>query len=53
MCDTRNSASARVAEKNGLTREGVLRADRLDVDGRRQDTALYAILRATWLARQA
>ena len=53
MCDARNSASARVAEKNGLTREGVLRADRLDVDGRRQDTALYAILRADWLARQA
>ena len=51
-CDTRNTASMRVAEKNGLTREGVLRADQLDVSGVRRDTAVYAILRTDWLARQ-
>ena len=45
-CDTRNVASARVAEKAGMVREGVLRSDALGVDGERRDTALYAILRA-------
>ncbi len=50
-CDVRNTASVRVAEKNGLTREGVLRSDRLDVTGLRRDTALFAILRTDWLAR--
>jgi RimJ/RimL family protein N-acetyltransferase len=52
VCDTRNAASVRVAEKNGLTYEGVLRADRLDVNGIRRDTAVFAILRPEWLARQ-
>lgn len=52
MCDTRNTASVRVAEKNGLTREAVLRSDRLDVEGIRRDTYLYAILRSEWLAGQ-
>ena len=52
MCDTRNAASIRVAEKNGLTREGVFRADRLDGDGTRRDTAVFAILRPEWLARR-
>ena len=51
-CDTRNVASARVAEKNGLTREGTLRADRFGVDGQRRDTHIYAILRDEWLQRQ-
>ena len=51
-CDVRNVASARVAEKNGMTREAVLRSDRLDVDGLRRDTYLYAILRSEWLAAQ-
>jgi len=52
LCDTRNTASVRVAEKNGLTREGVLRSDQLDVHGARRDTYLYAILRPDWLALQ-
>jgi RimJ/RimL family protein N-acetyltransferase len=51
QCDTRNLASARVAEKNGLSREGTFRADALAVDGSRRDTHLYAILRDQW--RQA
>lgn len=50
-CDTRNIASMRVAEKNGLTLEGTLRADALDVAGQRRDTHIYAILRDEWLRR--
>lgn len=51
-CDTRNYASARVAEKNGLLREGTFRADAADVDGTRRDTHQYAILRDEWQRRQ-
>lgn len=51
QCDTRNVASARVAEKCGLTREAHFRSDALDVEGQRRDTYLYAILRDDWLAR--
>jgi RimJ/RimL family protein N-acetyltransferase len=52
-CDTRNIASARVAEKNGLTREGTLRSDAFDVEGKRRDTHIYAMLRDEWLRRNA
>lgn len=51
QCDTRNSASARVAEKNGLLREGTLRANALDVQGARRDTHLYAMVRREWVAQ--
>ncbi len=44
-CDTRNLASARVAEKCGLAREATFRSDALAVDGSRRDTHLFAILR--------
>jgi RimJ/RimL family protein N-acetyltransferase len=47
-CDTRNLASARVAEKGGLTREATFRSDALAVDGSRRDTHVYAILRDEW-----
>jgi RimJ/RimL family protein N-acetyltransferase len=47
-CDTRNLASARVAEKNGLTHEGTLRSNALDVQGGRRDTHIYAMLRDEW-----
>jgi RimJ/RimL family protein N-acetyltransferase len=47
-CDTNNLASARVAEKNGLVREGTLRSNVFDVHGRRRDTHIYAILRGEW-----
>jgi len=50
-CDTRNIASARVAEKNGLTREGTLRSNTFDVAGQRRDTHIYAMLRDEWLRR--
>ena len=51
-CDTRNVASARVAEKNGLVREAMLRSDALDVTGARRDTYLFAMLRGEWFARR-
>lgn len=47
-CDTRNGASVRVAEKNGLRLEGTLRSDALDTEGRRRDTYVFAILREEW-----
>jgi RimJ/RimL family protein N-acetyltransferase len=50
-CDTRNHASARVAEKNGLVCEGTLRSDAYDVAGKRHDTHIYAILRPEWEVR--
>jgi RimJ/RimL family protein N-acetyltransferase len=50
-CDTRNLASIRVAEKNGLKLEGTLRSDMLDVAGNRRDTHIYAILREEWAGR--
>jgi RimJ/RimL family protein N-acetyltransferase len=50
-CDTRNEGSIRVAEKCGLTREATFRSDALDVDGKRRDTHLYAILKSEWMTR--
>ena len=50
-CDTRNHASASVARKNGLTLEGTLRSDALDVEGKRRDTYMFAMLRDEWLER--
>jgi RimJ/RimL family protein N-acetyltransferase len=52
-CDTRNTASARVAEKNGLRLEGTLRSNELDVAGTRRDTHIFAILRDEWLQRES
>lgn len=50
-CSGENRASARVAEKNGLRLEGVLRAYGQDPDGTRCDAHLYGILRHEWVAR--
>jgi RimJ/RimL family protein N-acetyltransferase len=47
-CDSENLASARVAEKCGLTLEGVMRSDAIGVGGDRRDTRVYAMLRAEW-----
>ena len=52
-CDTRNIASARVAQKNGMVLEGTLRSDALDVEGRRRDTHIFAMLRQEWLEQQS
>lgn len=50
-CDTRNLASARVAQKNRMTLEGTLRSDALDVEGQRRDTYVFGALREEWLER--
>jgi len=50
-CDTTNLASARVAEKAGMQREGCLRSDTPVRGGRRRDTYVYSMLRDEWLAR--
>jgi len=47
-CDVRNVASARVAEKCGLTLEGTLRLDAFDPERRRRSTHVYAILAKEW-----
>ena len=44
-CDTRNLASIRVAEKAGMEREGVARADRTAPDGSIRDTVCFSALR--------
>jgi len=41
-CDPSNVASARVAEKVGMRREGTLRADVIRPDGSLRDTLLFA-----------
>lgn len=50
-CDTRNAASARVAEKAGLRLEGVLRGQADPVGGGRRDNACYAMLASEWRGR--
>lgn len=47
MIDARNAASARVLEKVGLKREGLLRANRYE-RGQAVDEAWYGILRHEW-----
>lgn len=47
-CDTRNLASARVAEKVGLIREATMRSESVGVDGERRDMHFYAIVREDW-----
>ena len=41
-------ASAHVAEKRGMIREATFRSAMLDVEGRRCDVGLYAILKGEW-----
>jgi RimJ/RimL family protein N-acetyltransferase len=51
-CDTRNLASARVAEKAGMRLEGTFRQDAALPDGTRRDTHSFAMLREEYLANQ-
>jgi RimJ/RimL family protein N-acetyltransferase len=50
-CDELNIASVRVAEKGGMTLEGVLRGQAAEVGGGRRNTASYAITKHEFLAR--
>jgi RimJ/RimL family protein N-acetyltransferase len=45
--DTRNAASARVLEKLGFVREGMLREDCV-VDGDVSDSWVYGLIRREW-----
>jgi RimJ/RimL family protein N-acetyltransferase len=45
--DPRNTASARVLERLGFRREGLLR-ERWIVNGEKSDSAIYGLLRAEW-----
>ncbi|MGO4548503.1 GNAT family N-acetyltransferase [Paenibacillus sp. 2TAB23] len=44
-CDARNMRSAKVAERNGYTREGILRKEKAAVDGSLRDTMVFAKVR--------
>ena len=44
-CSTRNTASARVAEKAGFQLDGTLRQNGVDADGVRRDTMIWSRLR--------
>lgn len=44
-CDSRNVRSARVAERSGFTKEGILRSDKCDVNGMVSDTVVFSKIR--------
>jgi len=44
-CDSRNTRSARVAERLSFTLEGILRNEKCDVDGILRDTMIFAKVR--------
>lgn len=48
QCDTRNDASARVAEKMGFVLEGTYRSDMEEPDGTRSSALVYSIIRSDW-----
>ena len=48
LYDTENPGSGRVMEKNGMTREGLLREHSMRKDGTRGDMAWYSILKREW-----
>jgi len=50
--DTRNTASARVLEKLGFVREGMLRENCI-VNGEVSDSWVYGLLRRQWKPRPA
>lgn len=51
-CDDRNHASMRVAEKAGLSFEGLARGQKMQVGDGRRNTAIYALTKPDYLARR-
>ncbi|KAI9003446.1 acyl-CoA N-acyltransferase [Hyaloraphidium curvatum] len=49
--DAKNVGSARVAEKGGMKNEGTHRGEVLDVEGKRADLMVFALLREEWVER--
>lgn len=47
LIDDANAPSKRLLEKNGFTREGVVRED-YNVDGKNEDSICYSLLRNEW-----
>ena len=47
-CDARNTGSWRTLEKLGMTREGILRRNRLTNEGELVDEFVYGLLREEW-----
>ncbi|MCC7206965.1 MAG: GNAT family N-acetyltransferase [Anaerolineae bacterium] len=47
-CDVENTASARTAEKAGMTFEGIVRWNLLDRDNIYHDARFYGVFRADW-----
>ena len=52
-CDEHNRPSWRVLEKLGMTREGVLRKQRLNREGQMVDEFCYGIFKDEWLRRSS
>ena len=50
-CDEHNRASQRVLQKLGMTREGVLRKQRLNREGQMVDEFCYGLFKDEWLRR--
>lgn len=50
ITDVRNEPSRKAIERLGATLEGIIRAERLAVDGTVRDTARYSIVRDEWPA---
>ncbi|UQZ34882.1 GNAT family N-acetyltransferase [Paenibacillus sp. PK3_47] len=44
-CDSRNTSSARVAERSGFTLEGILRNEACDTEGNLRDTMIFSKVR--------
>jgi RimJ/RimL family protein N-acetyltransferase len=47
MCDPKNIGSWKIMEKNGMTREGVLRENKI-IRGNWRDSYIYSILEHEW-----
>ncbi len=47
-CNPKNIASRKIAEKNGYTLDGIMRADRVWPDGSIHDSCEYSKLRSEW-----